>query len=81
MLEAGNLVVINTGNTISSKGVCTSHELKKKSNSTRYGTNKQSEETLQMTYEPPLEDDIALDKEIEEEDDGYQEPDRMWGDE
>lgn len=34
-----------------------------------------------MSYEPPLEDDIALDKEIEEEDDGYQEPDRMWGDE
>jgi hypothetical protein len=33
-----------------------------------------------MTYEPPLEDDIALDKDIEE-DDGYQEPDRMWGDE
>lgn len=34
-----------------------------------------------MNYEPPLEDDIALDKEIEEEDDSYQEPDRMWGDE
>lgn len=35
-----------------------------------------------MSYEPPLEDDIALDKDIEEdEDDGYQEPDRMWGDE
>jgi hypothetical protein len=33
-----------------------------------------------MTYEPPLEDDIALDKdEVEEEDTG--EPDRMWGDE
>jgi hypothetical protein len=36
-----------------------------------------------MSYEPPLEDDIALDKEIEEEDDSdvYTEPDRMWGDE
>jgi hypothetical protein len=34
-----------------------------------------------MGYEPPLEDDVALDKNIEEEDDGYQEPDRMWGDE
>lgn len=35
-----------------------------------------------MSYEPPLEDDIALDKDIEEdEDDGYTEPDRMWGDE
>ena len=33
-----------------------------------------------MSYEPPLEDDIALNKETEE-DDGYQEPDRMWGDE
>jgi hypothetical protein len=34
-----------------------------------------------MSYEPPLEDDIALGKEEEEEeDDGYQEPDRMWGD-
>ncbi len=32
-----------------------------------------------MSYEPPLEDDIALDKDIEEEDMG--EPDRMWGDE
>jgi hypothetical protein len=33
-----------------------------------------------MSYEPPLEDDIALDKdEVEEEDTG--EPDRMWGDE
>lgn len=32
-----------------------------------------------MTYEPPLEDDIALDKDEEEiEDDGL---DRMWGDE
>jgi hypothetical protein len=35
-----------------------------------------------MGYEPPLEDDIALDKDEEEtEDDEYQEPDRMWGDE
>jgi hypothetical protein len=33
-----------------------------------------------MSYEPPLEDDVALDKD-EEEDEGYQEPDRMWGDE
>ena len=32
-----------------------------------------------MGYEPPLEDDIALDKDTEDE--GYQEPDRMWGDE
>lgn len=33
--------------------------------------------------EPRLEDDIALglDVEDEEEDDGYLEPDRMWGDE
>ena len=36
-----------------------------------------------MSYEPPLEDDIALGKDIEEEDDSdiYTEPDRMWGDE
>ena len=36
-----------------------------------------------MSYEPPLDDDIALgiDEEEEDEDDGYQEPDRMWGDE
>ena len=37
-----------------------------------------------MMSEPRLEDDIALglDEEEEEElDDGYQEPDRMWGDE
>ena len=35
-----------------------------------------------MSYEPPLDDDIALgkDEEEEEEDDGYQEPDRMWDD-
>jgi hypothetical protein len=32
-----------------------------------------------MSYEPPLEDDIALDKDVEEKDTG--EPDRMWGDE
>jgi len=34
-----------------------------------------------MPYEPRLEDDIALglDKE-DDDDDGYQEPDRMWGD-
>lgn len=32
-----------------------------------------------MGYEPPLEDDIALDKDTEDK--GYQEPDRMWGDE
>lgn len=32
-----------------------------------------------MSYEPPLDDDIALGKEEEEE--GYEEPDRMWGDE
>ncbi len=33
--------------------------------------------------EPRLEDDIALglDEEEEELDEGYQEPDRMWGDE
>ena len=36
-----------------------------------------------MGYEPPLDDDIALGKDEDEEleDDGYQEPDRMWGDE
>ena len=36
-----------------------------------------------MSYETPLEDDIALGKDIEEEDDSdiYTEPDRMWGDE
>jgi hypothetical protein len=35
-----------------------------------------------MSYEPPLEDDIALGKDEEEnEDEGYQEPDRMYGDE
>jgi hypothetical protein len=33
-----------------------------------------------MPYEPRLEDDVALGLD-EEEDDGYQEPDRMWGDE
>jgi hypothetical protein len=35
-----------------------------------------------MSYEPRLDDDIALGIELEDEDDdGYQEPDRMWGDE
>lgn len=35
-----------------------------------------------MSYEPPLDDDIALGKEEEEEEEeGYVEPDRMWGDE
>jgi hypothetical protein len=35
-----------------------------------------------MSYEPPLEDDIALDKDIEEEkEEDTGEPDRMWGDE
>jgi hypothetical protein len=35
-----------------------------------------------MMSEPRLEDDIALGLDEEEElDDGYQEPDRMWGDE
>ena len=33
-----------------------------------------------MSYEPELDDDIALDIELEDDDDGYQEPDRMWGD-
>lgn len=34
-----------------------------------------------MSYEPPLDDDIALGKDEEDDDDdGYQEPDRMWGD-
>ena len=39
----------------------------------------QKEKTMS---EPRLEDDIALglDEEEEELDDGYQEPDRMWGD-
>jgi len=32
-----------------------------------------------MSYEPPLEDDIALDK--EDDSDVYTEPDRMWEDE
>lgn len=40
------------------------------------------EGSLIMSYEPPLDDDIALGKDEEEdEDEGYQEPDRMWGDE
>ena len=33
-----------------------------------------------MPYEPRLEDDIALGLD-EEEEEGYHEPDRMWGDE
>jgi hypothetical protein len=32
-----------------------------------------------MSYEPPLDDDIALGKD-EEDDEGYEEPDRMWDD-
>ncbi len=32
-----------------------------------------------MSYEPPIDDDIALGKD-EEEDEGYQEPDEMWED-
>lgn len=36
---------------------------------------------MKMSYEPPLDDDIALGKDEEDDDDdGYQEPDRMWGD-
>jgi len=31
-----------------------------------------------MGYEPRLEDDIALG--LDEEDEGYQEPDQMWED-
>ena len=34
-----------------------------------------------MGYEPPLEDDIALDKDTEDDSDVYTKPDRMWGDE
>jgi hypothetical protein len=33
-----------------------------------------------MGYEPPLDDDIALGND-EDEEEGYEEPDRMWGDE
>jgi len=33
-----------------------------------------------MSYEPRLDDDIALGIELEEEDD-FDGPDRMWGDE
>ena len=33
-----------------------------------------------MSYEPPLDDDIALDKNIDDSD-VYTEPDRMWDDE
>ena len=39
-------------------------------------------QVTQKMSEPRLEDDIALGLDEEEEDDeGYQEPDRMWGDE
>ena len=31
--------------------------------------------------EPRLEDDIALGLDEEDEEEGYHEPDRMWGDE
>jgi len=34
-----------------------------------------------MSYEPPLDDDIALDKNTEDDSDVYTEPDRMWDDE
>ena len=34
-----------------------------------------------MSYEPPLEDDIALGKNEEDDSDVYTEPDRMYGDE
>ena len=33
-----------------------------------------------MSYEPPLEDDIALDKYDDEDDDDTGLPDRMWED-
>jgi hypothetical protein len=33
-----------------------------------------------MSYEPPLDDDIALDKDSDDTD-VYTEPDRMWDDE
>ena len=33
-----------------------------------------------MSYEPPLEDDIALGKDEEDDSDIYTEPDRMWDD-
>jgi hypothetical protein len=33
-----------------------------------------------MSYEPRLDDDIALGIELEEEEDDTGEPDRMWGD-
>jgi hypothetical protein len=34
----------------------------------------------EMSYEPPLDDDIALDKDSDDTD-VYTEPDRMWDDE
>ena len=34
-----------------------------------------------MSYEPPLDDDIALGKDTEDDSDVYTEPDRMWDDE
>jgi hypothetical protein len=33
-----------------------------------------------MSYEPRLDDDIALGIEFDEEEDDTGEPDRMWGD-
>ena len=45
--------------------------------------NTKLERSTIMGYEPPLDDDIALGKDEDEEleEEGYQEPDRMWGDE
>ena len=37
--------------------------------------------SVTMTYEPPLEDDIALGKDEEDDSNVYTEPDRMYGDE
>ena len=34
-----------------------------------------------MSYEPRLDDDIALGIELEEEEEGFEGPDTMWGDE
>jgi hypothetical protein len=34
-----------------------------------------------MSYEPRLDDDIALGIELEDEEDDFDGPDRMWGDE
>ena len=36
---------------------------------------------VKMGYEPPLDDDIALGKDTEDDSDVYTEPDRMWDDE